>query len=159
MRKQPDMLLFVYPDILWMNNYRVGQLQDGTRKKMRARTPRAPSMALPDLTMKTKPVLSIVASLVLVVSCGNNKSFDSSAWLKADMRERGRMCEDLVKRKVLVGQSDDEARRLLGQPDKDYGSVLSYNVDLGWPMKDPKHYGLLVHLDQDRKVREVRIVD
>lgn len=75
------------------------------------------------------------------------------------MRERGRMSEDLVKRKILLGQTADDAKRLLGQPDKDYVSALSYRIDLGWPLKDPIHYGLQVHLDENRKVREVKIVD
>ena len=92
-------------------------------------------------------------------ACGNNKSFDSTAWLKSDQRARGRMCEDLVKRKILIGQPAAEAQRLLGQPDANYVSVLSYNIDLGWPFKDAKHCGLQVHLDESRKVREVKIVD
>jgi hypothetical protein len=69
------------------------------------------------------------------------------------------MSEDLVKSKTLVGKTADEARRVLGQPDTNYPGVLSYKIDLGWPLKDPKHYGLQVHLDQNRNVREVKIVD
>ena len=46
--------------------------------------------------------------LLLLPACGNNKRFDSAAWLKADARERGRMSEDLVKRKILVGSSRSE---------------------------------------------------
>ncbi len=112
------------------------------------------------VTTKTKIALLLVVALVsLLAACGNNESFDSAAWLKGDLRARGRMCADLVRRKILVGQTADEAQRLLGQPDKDYGSALSYNIDLGWPLKDPKHYGLQVHLDGNRKVREVKIVD
>ncbi|MBI1761044.1 MAG: hypothetical protein HYR56_06360 [Acidobacteria bacterium] len=101
-------------------------------------------------------------ALILVgwlAACGNNKMFDSAAWLQGNLRARGRMCEDLVQRKLLLGQPVAEAHRLLGPPNKDYGSVLSYNIDLGWPFKDPIHYGLQVRLDQDRKVREVKIVD
>jgi hypothetical protein len=47
---------------------------------------------------------------------------------------------------------------LLGQPDKDNASALSYRIELGWTLKDPIPYGLQVHLDEDRKVREVKIV-
>jgi hypothetical protein len=103
----------------------------------------------------------VVTALVsLLAACGNNKSFDSAAWLKADMRARGRMCEDLVDRRLLIGEPVTEAKRLLGEPDKTYaGFILSYNIDLGWPLKDPKHYGLQVHLDENRNVREVKIVD
>lgn len=104
-------------------------------------------------------LLLFIALFPWLTACGNNKSFDSAAWLNADLRTRGRMCEDLVKRKILIGQPAAEAQRLLGQPDTNYVSVLSYNIDLGWPFKDAKHYGLQVHLDENRKVREVKIVD
>ncbi len=57
--------------------------------------------------------------------------------MKGDLRARGRMCDDLVKRKILIGQTADEAQRLLGQPDKAYATALSYKIDLGWLFKDP----------------------
>lgn len=69
------------------------------------------------------------------------------------------MSEDLVKRRILIGQTADEAQRLLGRPDTTYPQALSYNIDMGLPFKDPSHNGLQVHLDEERKVREVRIVD
>jgi hypothetical protein len=95
----------------------------------------------------------------LLAACGNDKLFDSDAWLKGDIRARGRMSDDLVKRKILIGQTADEAQRLLGPPDDAYPTALSYKIDLGWLFKDPKHYGLLVYLDERRIVREARIVD
>jgi hypothetical protein len=68
------------------------------------------------LMMNTKTALLLVMTLgFLLAACGNDKSFDSAAWLKGDIRTRGRMCDDLVKRKVLIGQTADEAQRLLGQ--------------------------------------------
>jgi hypothetical protein len=82
------------------------------------------------------------------------QTFDSAAWLKADQRARGRMSEDLVRRKILIGQTVEEAQQLLGQPDKTYPTALSYKIDLGWLFKNPEHYGLLVYLDESRKVRE-----
>lgn len=100
-----------------------------------------------------------MVTILLLPACGNNKSFDSAKWLQADARERGRMCEDLVDSRILIGQSVNQAKLLLGQPEKDWGHVIQYNIDLGWPFKDPKHYGLQVHLDENRYVREVRIVD
>lgn len=76
------------------------------------------------------------------------------------MREpRGRMSQDLVDSKTLLGKSVDEARTVLGQPDFTYPSALQYKIDLGWAFKDPEHYGLQVHLDEKRLVREVKIVD
>lgn len=111
------------------------------------------------VTKTTTTILSGLALVFLWAACGNNKSFNSAAWLKGDMRERGGMCEDLVRSKILVGQTDREAQRLLGPPDQVYARALSYKIDLGWPLKDPKHYGLQVHLDENRNVREVKIVD
>lgn len=111
--------------------------------------------------MKNKRILLLlVFPIFLLPACGNNKSFDSATWLKSDTRERGRMSEDLVGRKVLVGQAVDEVLRLLGQPDTYYPTALVYRLDMGMPLKDdPKHTALQVHLDGNRVVREVRIVD
>ena len=95
----------------------------------------------------------------MLIGCGNNRSFDSATWLVSDARVRGRMSESLVSGKTLVGQSAEAAQRQLGLPEKDWGSVWQYQIDLGWPLKDPQHYGLQVHLDSERKVHEVKIVD
>jgi hypothetical protein len=111
------------------------------------------------LLTQRKPAIAGLVLVLLFAACGNNESFNSAAWLKGDMRARGRMCEDLVRRKILNGQTDAEAQRLLGPPDQAYARTLSYKIDLGWPLKDPKHYGLHVHLDDNRNVREVKIVD
>ena len=96
---------------------------------------------------------------MLLAGCGNRKPFDSAVWLKSDARERGRMADDLVRRKTLVGETIGEVQRVLGPPDQNYVAALRYQIDLGWAFKDPKHYGLIVDLDENRKVREVRIVD
>lgn len=53
----------------------------------------------------------------------------------------------------------DGAKTVLGQPDFAYPSALQYKIHLGWAFKDPEHYGLQVHLDEKRLVREVKIVD
>jgi hypothetical protein len=108
----------------------------------------------------TKSALLLMVVLALVLAaCGNNKTFDSAKWLQSNMRDRGRMCEDLVRSKILVGQTVAEAQRLLGPPDIVYPTALQYKIYLGWPLKDPLHYGLQVHLDENRKVLEVKIVD
>jgi hypothetical protein len=106
----------------------------------------------------TIALLLIVVLVSLLASCGNNESFESSAWLKGDMRARDRMCEDLVKSEILIGQTAHEAQRLLGEPDKDYDRALSYKIDLGWSLKDPKHYGLLVHLDGNAMCAKCRLL-
>ena len=94
-----------------------------------------------------------------LTACGNNKPFDSVAWLKSDARERGRMSQHLVDSKLLIGRSLAEAKQTLGEPEKDWGRVIQYHIDLGWPLKDPQHYELQVHLDSDRTVTQVKIVD
>ena len=97
--------------------------------------------------------------LSFAIACGNNKPFDAAAWQKANARDRGRMAESLVKGQMLVGKTVDDVQRILGQADIDYGKALQYNIDLGWLFKDPKHYGLQVHLDGNRTVTLVKIVD
>ena len=108
--------------------------------------------------MKRRELLLVLLS-GLFVGCGNNKPFSPTVWRNANARERGRMSQDLVDTKLLVGRTIEQAKEILGEPEKDWGSVIQYDIDLGWPLKDPKHYGLQVHLDENRTVREVRIVD
>ena len=103
--------------------------------------------------------LLLLASTFLTTACGNNHRFDSAVWMKSDARARGRMSQDLVDRKVLLGKSVDEAKAVLGQPDFTYPSALQYKIDLGWAFKESHRYGLQVHLDEKRFVREVKIVD
>ena len=109
--------------------------------------------------IKRAAVVSGIALLLLLSGCGNNRRFDATAWQNADARERGRMAESLVQSRMLIGKNADEAQRVLGKADVDYGNVLSYKINLGWLFKDPKHYGLQVHLDANREVTEVKIVD
>lgn len=99
--------------------------------------------------------LSVVIGSVAYVGLGNDAAFDSGAWLNGDARTRGRMAEDLVAQKVLIGLSAEDVERQLGHPKKNYGKVIEYHVDLGWPFKNPIHYGLQVHFDADRKVNLV----
>lgn len=104
--------------------------------------------------------LSITLVLILVISaCGNNHSFTSSAWLNGNARARGRMSQDLVDRRILIGKTVEEAKQALGSPDITYPTALQYKIDLGWLFKDPSTYGLQVHFDESRLVREVKIVD
>ena len=109
--------------------------------------------------MKPAALLLITFLTLLLSACGNNRSFEATAWHNGDARARGRMSQDLVDRKILVGQTLEEAKSVLGLPEKDWGTVLQYQIDLGWAFKDPSHYGLQVHLDQNQNVREVKIVD
>ena len=110
------------------------------------------------LILRTKALL-VIAIVCLLAGCGNDRSFNSTAWQQGNLRVRGSMADDLVKRKVLVGRPVDDVQRLLGRPDKDYGSALEYKIDLGWPFKDPSHCAFIVHLDANRNVREAQITD
>lgn len=107
----------------------------------------------------TAMTLFLLAVALLTSACGNNRHFNSTEWLKGDLRARGRMSEDLVKSRILLGKTIDEAKHVLGPPDIVYPTALQYKIDLGWAFKDPSHYGLQVHLDDQRLVREVKIVD
>lgn len=111
--------------------------------------------------MKTRLTLILLATVLLLplMACGNNRRFDSQVWLNSNARERGRMAEDLANSKVLIGQTADEVRRVLGAPDTEYPTAYSYQIDLGWLFKNPKHYGVLVYFDASRRVREVKMVD
>ena len=103
--------------------------------------------------------LLLLVSIFLTTACGNNRRFDSAVWLKSDARARGRMSQDLVDRSILLGKSVEEAKAVLGQPDFTYPSALQYKIDLGWAFKASYRYGLQIHLDEKRLVREVKIVD
>jgi hypothetical protein len=110
------------------------------------------------LRKSTGALILAIGLLLWVVACGNSKPFNSSAWLKSDLRERGRMTESLVKSKALIGKSADEVQQMLGKADTNYGQALSYNIDMGVPFRT-KHEGLLVYVDGNRRVTEVKIVD
>lgn len=101
----------------------------------------------------------VISLVFLATACGNNRPFESTAWLKGDARARGRMSESLVNSKILIGKTVEEAKQVLGVPEQTYPTALQYHIDLGWAFKDPKHYGLQVHFDEKRLVREVKIVD
>ncbi len=106
-----------------------------------------------------KASLLAIVFVCLLVACGNDRLFDSAVWQQGDLRIRGSMAEDIIKRKVLVGQPADDVQRLLGRPEKEYAGALVYKIDMGMPFKDSSRYALVIHLDANRNVREVRITD
>ena len=113
----------------------------------------------PFVTRMIKSLSLAMALAFILTACGNNRQFDSTLWLKGDARARGRMSQDLVDRKTLIGKTVEEARQVLGAPEKTYPTALQYQIDLGWAFKDPSTYGLQVHFNEKRLVREVKIVD
>jgi|SRR5215203_1318257 len=48
----------------------------------------------------------------------SEKPFNSADWLKGDAVERGRMYLDVFKTRMLDGKSQDDVKKLLGEPDK-----------------------------------------
>lgn len=106
-----------------------------------------------------KASLPVIVFICILAACGNDRSFDSAMWQQGDLRVRGTMAEDIIKRKLLVGCPTDDVQRLLGRPEKEYASALEYKIDMGMPFKDPKRYALIVHLDANRNVREAKITD
>ena len=111
------------------------------------------------MRIRLRTLLALVILTLSLIGCGNNRPFNAAKWIEGTVRERGRMSEDLVNSKILIGATIDEAERLLGPADFTYPTALQYKIDLGWPLKDPMHYGLQVHFDTNRKVHNVKIVD
>ncbi|HSE20615.1 MAG TPA: hypothetical protein VLB68_03130 [Pyrinomonadaceae bacterium] len=106
------------------------------------------------------PAFLVIVILTLsLIGCGNNRPFNNTKWIEGSLRDRGRMSEDLVNSNILIGATVGEAEQLLGPADFTYPTALQYKIDLGWPLKDPKHYGLQVHFDASRRVHTVKIVD
>jgi len=62
----------------------------------------------------TAMTLFLLAVALLTSACGNNRHFNSTEWLKGDLRARGRMSEDLIKSRILLGKTIDEAKHVLG---------------------------------------------
>ncbi len=107
--------------------------------------------------VRKAPLLAIAFVCILAV-CGNDRSFDSTAWQQGDLRIRGSMAEDIIKRKVLVGRPAGDAQRILGRSEKEYASALVYKIDMGMPFKDPAAMHSLYTFTRTA-VREVQITD
>ncbi len=95
------------------------------------------------VTKKTALISSAAFIAVIVVVAGavvfgptmlhsmSKRSFDSNEWKSSDQRVRGQMVEDLEAGKTLDGLWRREVVKLLGSPDLDEGSHISYDIDLG----------------------------
>ena len=100
------------------------------------------------LNRNTKnPAAALLALLIIGavgLGCGlvknpfrdrSKKAFNSAAWRAGDAVERGRMFDDLFEKRTIEAQSEDEVRRLLGEPDKkttaEGRAVWLYRIDIG----------------------------
>lgn len=91
----------------------------------------------------TKLRLLIVLMVVLIWSCNQSMDFDSAKWkMKEDIEYpyRNKMLSDLTKNHKLIGLSYKQAIELLGIPQYEDSSRISYEVlqDYGSDI-DPVH--------------------
>lgn len=65
----------------------------------------------------------------------NNVQFDAVKWKTGNLRERGRMTNDLLTQVVLESKSPEEVHELLGEPDNiNHAGAMEYKTDPGaWP--------------------------
>lgn len=66
--------------------------------------------------------VSLIASFIFFVSNYPKKQFDESAW-KLDKEIRYEMTDDLIGRKLLIGKTKEEVKRILG------GEYFEYSED------------------------------
>jgi hypothetical protein len=105
--------------------------------------------------------LAVLVALCFLTGCGKapHIPFDSAQWADADLRTRGRMVDDLLRRELLLGKTRNEVIQLLGEPDFDSTeelTYLSYQVDIGHAYV----YDMMIVFDPaTRKSKEVLLDD
>jgi hypothetical protein len=57
--------------------------------------------------------------------------FESEKWKLGDKRVRGSMVRELEERKILIGKTRQEIKRILGKPDTEGKYIYQYFVDVG----------------------------
>src|SRR3982751_5669476 len=73
--------------------------------------------------------LVILISLLATNSCTTpSRPFNSAEWKQANATTRGSMSDDLINRKLLIGQSRLEVEALLGKPDRQDANSYYYKV-------------------------------
>lgn len=95
----------------------------------------------------------------------NNVQFDATKWKTRDLRERGRMTNDLLTRDLLAGKSSDELRSRLGEPENiDRVGSFEYFTDpgawLGGANNGPWIHYLHIEFEQENgRVNRAYITD
>ena len=95
----------------------------------------------------------------------NNEKFDSVKWKTRDLRERGRMTDDLLVQSLLNGKSPEDVRSLLGEPENiTKAGVMEYETDpgawLGGANNGPWIHYLIVEFGKvDNRVERSYIID
>ncbi len=120
--------------------------------------------------MRRARLTFIAITCLFVISCtrdfkANSEKFDSAKWKTHDLRERGRMTDDLLAHSLLVGKSPMEVRSLLGEPENiTKAGLLEYETDpgawLGGANNGPWiHYLIIEFGSQDGRAIKAYIID
>jgi hypothetical protein len=81
--------------------------------------------------------IGFVTFCQLLVACNrdfksNGLAFDSNVWKSGNLRERGRMTNDLLSKNLLTGKSSKEVFELLGKPENTMNNgTMEYSTDPG----------------------------
>lgn len=113
---------------------------------------------------KSSVILTFI-SLLLMVSCRYNRSFDSEVWKKRGVdwqlvEDREEMVADLVSSDTLIGLNRTQIIELLGEPEKSSEQEMKFLVleKYEWNV-DPEYVKyLVVEIDQNGKAVECYIV-
>lgn len=86
--------------------------------------------------------------------------FEPQAWQRGSQVERGRMHEDLLSSRRLIGKSRVEVIELLGPPSHVGENDVSYAIDIGLRFgSDPWLYLLHIEFDNNGRVEAAWIHD
>ena len=115
-------------------------------------------------------IVGIVFWCVFALACtrdfkSNRETFDSGVWKTRDLRERGRMTNDLLSKNLLEGKGRAEIVELLGEPENtDKMGSMEYFTDpgawIGGANNGPRIHYLHIEFGQtDNKVNKVFVAD
>jgi hypothetical protein len=105
--------------------------------------------------------VALAAAAVLAVSLGGDRCagpapFDPAAWRKGSPAERGRMARSLCEGRFVTGRTRGEVLALLGEPDRDFGSLIEYDIDPPAPV--PREEWVHIGFDKTTgRVREAKV--
>lgn len=92
-----------------------------------------------EIVVKKACLLAALLALATLNSCApSGTKFDSEQWKSGSSSRRGAMAGDLIRRRLLPGQSRPEAQDLLGRPD--FCGMRSYDDRAVTPLRcgDPR---------------------
>ena len=92
-------------------------------------------------------------ALAVATACGH--PFDAGRWREGDALVRGRMADEIISSRILVGKTHSEVVNLLGQAEYDAPSQLSYTIDLRTKASDPAYLrDLIVRFDEHGEAQD-----